>query len=57
VDEMVAYEYAKVRHLYSHLGLPDRTEIEWFDGDHRINLKGTLAFLRRWLGWPARPPG
>ena len=54
---MVAYEYAKVRHLYSHLGLPDRTEIEWFDGDHRINLKGTLAFLRRWLGWPARPPG
>jgi len=56
VDEMVAYEYAKVRHLYSDLGIPERTEIEWFDGDHRINLEGTLAFLRRHLNWPPAAP-
>lgn len=51
VDDMVAAEYAKVRHLYAaRLGIPERTEIEWFVGPHTINGKGTYAFLHRQLG-------
>jgi dienelactone hydrolase len=52
IDEWIAYEYAKVRRLYSKLGLPERTEIEFFPGGHMINGKGTFAFLARHLGWP-----
>jgi dienelactone hydrolase len=52
IDEWVAYEYAKVRRLYSKLGLPERTEIEFFPGGHWINGKGTFAFLARHLKWP-----
>ena len=53
-DEMVALEYAKVRHLYSaKLKIPERTEIEWFDGPHTINSKATFEFLHRHLNWPS----
>jgi dienelactone hydrolase len=49
-DEMVAYEYAKVRFLYqAKLGIGDRTAIEWFPGPHKVNGVGTYAFLRKWL--------
>jgi dienelactone hydrolase len=48
-DEWVAYEYAKVRRFYDQLGIPDRTEIEFFNGPHTINGKGTFEFLRRHL--------
>jgi dienelactone hydrolase len=49
-DETVAYEYAKVRHLYSaRLGIGDRTEIEWFVGPHTINGKATFEFLDKHL--------
>jgi dienelactone hydrolase len=49
-DEMVAHEFAKVRHLYSaKLKLPNRAAIEWFDGPHRINGKGTFEFLKKHL--------
>ena len=49
-DETVAYEYAKVRHLYAaKLGIPGRTEIEWFVGPHSINGKGAYEFLRKHL--------
>ncbi len=48
-DEWVAYEYARVRRLYVRLGIPERTEIEFFDGPHRINAVGTFRFLRRYL--------
>lgn len=51
-DEWVAYEYAKVRNFYDRLGIPDRTEIEFFDGPHTIHAVGTFAFLRRYLQWP-----
>ncbi len=53
VDEWVAYEYAKVRHLYQallHIG--DQTEIEWFVGPHTINGVGTYQFLHKHLNWP-----
>jgi hypothetical protein len=52
IDEWVAYEYAKVRRLYSKLGLADRTDIEFFPGGHMINGQGTYAFLARHLKWP-----
>ncbi len=55
-DEMVAFEYAKVRRLYQALlGIGDRTEIEWFAGPHKINGVGTFRFLRQHLVWPAAP--
>ncbi len=57
VDPWVAYEYAKVRHLYAaRLGIPDRTEIAWFPGPHEIDGEATTAFLRRHLDWPASAP-
>ena len=54
-DWSVAYEYAKVRHLYAaRLGIGDRTEIEFFAGPHTINGQGTFDFLHRHLDWPRR---
>jgi dienelactone hydrolase len=52
IDEMVAYEYAKVGRLYSRLKIPDRTEIEYFDGPHEIHGVGTFRFLKQQLKWP-----
>jgi dienelactone hydrolase len=52
VDEWVAYEYAKVRRFYTFLGIPERTEIEFFNGPHSINGVGTFRFLHRHLNWP-----
>tara|TARA_Y100000588_G_scaffold25697_3_gene25481 strand:+ start:7337 stop:9592 length:2256 start_codon:yes stop_codon:yes gene_type:complete len=52
-DEWVAAEYAKVRRLYARLGIPEKTEIEWFLGPHTINGQGTFRFLDKWLDWPA----
>jgi dienelactone hydrolase len=52
-DETVAYEFAKVYHLYdAKLGIGDRCRIEFFVGPHTINGKGTFDFLRQHLNWP-----
>ncbi|HRF02888.1 MAG TPA: hypothetical protein PLI18_20455, partial [Pirellulaceae bacterium] len=52
-DEAVAYEFAKVRHLYqARLGIGDRCELEWFVGPHTIHGEGTFRFLHRHLNWP-----
>ena len=51
-DEWVAFEYAKIRRLYANLGIPERTEIEFFNGPHTINGKGTFKFLHQHLDWP-----
>lgn len=51
-DEWVAFEYAKVRRLYNRLQIPQRTEIEFFNGPHTINGQGTYQFLHRHLDWP-----
>jgi hypothetical protein len=53
-DQWVAYEYARVRQLYSDLRIPERTEIEFFDGPHTIHAVGTFDFLHRHLKWPAK---
>jgi dienelactone hydrolase len=52
IDEWVAYEYAKVQRHYSRLKIPDKTEIEFFDGVHEIHGVGTFRFLKKHLGWP-----
>ena len=52
-DEQVAYKYAKVRQFFDmKMKLPERTEIEFFNGPHTINGKGSFEFLRRHLKWP-----
>jgi hypothetical protein len=52
-DEMVSYEYAKVRYLYAkRLNLPERTTIDYEVGGHQIFLKGTREFLEKHLGKP-----
>lgn len=54
-DHWVAYEYAKVRHLYAaKLGIGERTEIEWFVGPHTINGVGAFRFLSQHLDWPIK---
>ncbi len=54
-DEMVAYEYAKVRYLYQNrLKIGDRTAIEFFPGGHRIHGVGTFAFLQKHLQFPVQ---
>jgi hypothetical protein len=50
-DEWVAWEYAKVRRLYDKLGLDGKETIEFFNGPHTINAKGTFAFLHKHLNW------
>ncbi|MFL5342585.1 MAG: hypothetical protein ACJ8F7_20830 [Gemmataceae bacterium] len=53
IDEMIAFEYAKVRYLYANrLKVPDRTAIEFRPGGHEIFLKGTAEFLKKHLQWP-----
>ncbi len=51
-DQWVAQEYAKVRWLYTQLGLGDKTAIEYFNGGHTINAEGTFRFLHKHLNWP-----
>lgn len=51
-DEWVSYEYAKVRRMYAELGIPERTEIEYFPARHEIHGVGTFEFLKKHLGWP-----
>ena len=53
-DQWVAHEYAKVRWLYTQLGLGDQTAIEYFNGGHTINGQGTFDFLHKHLNWPVR---
>ena len=56
LDSWVAHEYAKTRWLYAQLGLADRTEIEFFQGDHSINGEATFEFLSKHLNWPLKTP-
>lgn len=54
-DEAVAYEFAKVYHLYdARLHIGDRCRIEFFVGPHTINGQGTFDFLHKNLRW-AKP--
>ncbi len=49
-DWTVAWEFAKVQNVFAaQLKLPDRCEIEWFDGPHTIHGVKTFEFLDRFL--------
>lgn len=50
--EWASAEYAKLKKVYFYLGIPERIEMEYFDGPHRINGVGTVTFLHRHLDWP-----
>lgn len=50
-DEWVAYEFARTRNRFALLGIGDRTEIEYFDGQHEIHSMGTFEFLHKHLKW------
>jgi len=52
IDEMVAWEYAKVRRFYTFMGIPNKTELEFLKGGHEIFGKDSFAFLKKHLGWP-----
>jgi dienelactone hydrolase len=52
IDEWVAFEYARVNRLYSKLKIPERTEIEFFDGGHEIRAVNTFKFIHRQFNWP-----
>jgi len=53
-DWQVAGEYAKVRWLYTQLGIGERTEIEFRNGPHGFLCAGSFEFLRKHLGWEGR---
>jgi dienelactone hydrolase len=54
-DERVASEYAKVQRIYNvQLKMPDRCQIEYFVGPHKINGVGTFDFLHEHLHWPKK---
>lgn len=50
--EWASAEYAKLRKVYFYLGVPDRIEMEYFDGPHRVDGVATVKFLHRQLNWP-----
>lgn len=54
MDEWISYEYAKVRHFYDKMGIPEKTTIEFFNGPHTIHGVGTFEFLRQHLNWPKK---
>lgn len=49
IDELVDFEYAKVRRHFVELGIPEKTSIEHFNGPHSINGIGTYQFLDQYL--------
>jgi dienelactone hydrolase len=50
--EWAAGEYAKVKKLYYYLGIPERTDMDYFDGPHEIHGEATFRFLHHHLRWP-----
>jgi dienelactone hydrolase len=53
IDEMVAFEYSKVKRLYDKLNIPGMTEIEYFNGGHEMYANQTLRFIERHFGLPS----
>ena len=52
IDSWVEYEFLRARRVYEKLGIGDKCVIEYFDGPHTINGKGTFEFLHKKLNWP-----
>jgi dienelactone hydrolase len=56
LDEHSGFEFATVKRFYDKFGMGDRAAIEYFNGGHTINGKGTFEFLRKFL-YPEAPSG
>ena len=54
IDSWVEYEFLRARRVYDKLGIGDQCVIEYFDGPHTINGKGTFDFLHKELSWPKK---
>jgi hypothetical protein len=52
-NEAIAAQYVLVQHFYEQMGIADRVAIEYFEGPHTINGKGTFEFLRKQLQLPS----
>lgn len=48
-NESIGAQFALVQHFYERMGIADRLAIEYFEGPHTINSKGTFEFLRKHL--------
>jgi hypothetical protein len=55
-NQYIASQYVLVKQFYERFGMADRAAIEYFDGPHSINGKGTFEFLSKHLHWPIRQP-
>lgn len=51
-SEWVSGEFGRVQRHYDLLGIGDRAVLEFFNGPHTINGKGTFEFLHKHLQWP-----
>ena len=56
IDEMVAFEYAKVKRLYDKLQNPQMTRISYFNGGHEINGIASCDFIAKHFGRPIHIP-
>lgn len=45
IDELVDFEFARIRRHYDELGIPENVRIEHFVGPHSIHAVGTFEFL------------
>jgi dienelactone hydrolase len=52
-NESIGAEFVLVQHFYERMGIADRLAIEFFEGPHTINGKGTFEFLRKQLRLPS----
>jgi len=48
-NESIGGQFALVQHFYERMGIADRLAIEYFEGPHTINGKGTFEFLCKQL--------
>ena len=53
-DELIGYEFAKVKRTYDQLGLASRVGIAYFNDGHRIDGAESYPFLDRHLNWTPR---
>ena len=54
IDEMVSWEFARVRRQYSRLNIPEKTEITYFPGGHEVRGGPCFDFLDRHLQFKPR---
>jgi dienelactone hydrolase len=52
-NECIAAQFVLVKHFYDRFGMADRAAIEYFEGYHTVNGKGTFEFLRKYLQLPS----